>query len=180
MRFTINLATRTYLDHGLINRILGGTLLFLLLLLAWKVMGFCANMGELERLNADIAALEGSLGVHPSSVSGQEFESQQKTIRFYNRIIERKAFGWLELLERLENATPGEVSLAAFSPDAKDANLLKIEGRARNFGQVRSYLERLEGSGAFGEILLLSHADLDLGEKGRGVGFSISCREVKP
>lgn len=163
MRFTINLATRTYLDHGLINRILGGALLFLLLLSAWKVMGLCANMGELERLNADIAALEGRLGVHPSSVSGQAFESQQKTIRFYNRIIERKAFGWLELLERLENATPGQVSLAAFSLDAKDANLLKIEGRARNFGQVRSYLERLEDSAGFGEILLLSHADLDQG-----------------
>ncbi len=181
MRFTINLATRTYLDHGLINRILGGVILFLLLLAAWKLMLFSRNLGELERLDADTVALEGRLGRNRgASVSSREVERQQAAIRFYNRIIERKAFGWLELLERLENATPRGITLAALAPDDRNPGLLKIEGRARHFSQVRTYLEQLEASGAFSDVLLLSHGDLALGEKGRGVVFSISCRAVMP
>lgn len=178
MRFTINLATRTYLDHELVNRCLGVTLLILLILSAWKLLAFCGNLGELDRLDDGIATLEARRGSRPSAVSPQEFDRRQKSIRFYNEIIERKAFGWLGFMEQLENVTPRGVALSSLSSDPK-SGIVKIEGVTRSFGQVRSYLEALEDSRLFSDILLLSHTDLIVGEKGRGVRFSISCRVVR-
>lgn len=177
MRFTINLATRTYLNHQL-NRIMLVSILLLAVLSGWKFVDFCGNMGKLERIKGDIASLEGRLNSHPSGVSAQDFKSQQKSIRFFNEIIERKADNWLALLDQLEQVTPEGIALSALVPDKK-TGIVKIEGRARNFGQVRSYLERLESSGAFRDILLLSHADIAVGSKGRGLHFIISCRAVK-
>jgi type IV pilus assembly protein PilN len=179
MRFTINLATRKHLNHDLVNRCLAAVLLLLLLVTGWKLKQFVGNRGELERLNSGIAALQARLNSRPSSVSEQEFDRRRKNIRFFNDIIERKACGWLELLDRLESVTPRQIALTSLAPDPKSGTL-KIEGVARNFGQVRSYLERLEDSKVFGDILLLSHAEQAVGEKGRALRFGISCRMVKP
>ena len=55
---------------------------------------------------------------------------------------------------------------------------MKIEGRAKGFADVRRYLEMLDASRTFTDIMLLSHHDLTVGEKGKGVLFSISCRTV--
>lgn len=179
MRFTINLATRTYLNHDLVNRCLAAVLLLLLLLSGWKLLGFYNNLGELKRLNGDIAALQTRLNSRPSTVSEQEFSRRQKSIRFYNDIIDRKAFAWLGVLDQLERVTPRRIALTSLAPDPKSGTL-KIEGLAINFGQVRSYLERLEDAKVFGDILLVSHADQAVGEKGRAMRFSISCRMVTP
>jgi len=79
----------------------------------------------------------------------------------------------------LENSTPEGIALVSLAPDTKTGSI-KIEGRARNFGHVRSYLDRLEDSKAFTNILLLSHGDIAVGEKkSSGVQFVISCRLVK-
>lgn len=179
MRFTINLATRTYLNHDLANRCLAAVLLLLLLLSGWKLMKLSGNLGELERLNSDIAALQARLHSRPSSVSEQEFGRRQKSVRFFNDIIVHRAFGWMEVLDRLESVTPPGIALTSLAPDPRDGTM-KIEGVARNFGQVRSYLEQLEDSKAFGDILLISHAEQVVGDRGHAIRFSISCRMVKP
>lgn len=179
MRFTINLATRTYLDHRLINRVIIVTVLLLTTLSAWKVVSFCWNLGELERLKGDIASLEGRLAGRQAGVSEKDYNRQVSTIRFFNGIIEQKSKNWLTLLEQLENATPEGIALVSLAPDTK-TDTIKIEGRARNFGHVRSYLDRLEDSKTFTNILLLSHGDIAVGEKkSSGVQFVISCRLVK-
>jgi len=177
MRFTLNLATRAYLDYRLINRVLAGTLIVLLLLLVWNASRLSNNMGEIDRLTSEIASFESRLNKRPAGVSEKDFNQQQASIRFYNGIIERKAFDWLILLDQLERATPEGVSLASLAPD-KTSGSFRIDGRASTFSQVRTYLERLEDSHDFKDILLLSHTPLLLGEKTRGVQFVISCRAV--
>lgn len=186
MRFTINLATRTYLDHRLVNRCIVAFILVLTALSVWKVMSFSWNLGELERLHSSIASLEKRLSGRQAGVSEKEYNRQVATIRFFNGIIERKSHNWLTLLDQLENATPEGIALASLAPDTKTGTI-KIEARTRNFDHVRAYLERLEDSKAFSEILLLSHRDIAVGDKDitaggrkiRGVEFSISLRPVK-
>jgi type IV pilus assembly protein PilN len=178
MRFTINLATRTYLDHRLINRVIVASILLLTALSAWKVVSFCWNLGELERLKGDIASLEGRLAGHQAGVSEKEYNRQLSTIRFFNGVIEQKTNNWLTLLEQLENATPEGIALVSLAPDMKTGTI-KVEGLARNFDHIRSYLDHLEDSKTFSNILLLSHGDIAVGDKkSRGVKFVISCRLV--
>lgn len=177
MRFTINLATRTYLDHQRVNRFILATLVIALSMLAWNVSRLSSNLGELNRVKSEITAFEGRLNSRPAGVPEKDFNRLLSGIRFYNDIIERKAFNWSRLLEELENATPDGISLMTVAPDKKTGGI-SIEGRAKSFAQVRAYLEKLEDSGAFTDILLQSHKDLLFGEKNRGVQFALSCRLV--
>ena len=178
MRFTINLATRAYPDYQRITRVLVVSLLILISLSTWKALSFFSNLGKLERLRDDIISLEGRLNSRQAGFSEQDYSRQQKTILFYNEIIERKTANWLALLERLENATPEGIALASLGLDKKNGQL-KLDGRARNFSHVRSYMGHLENSKNFTDILLLSHADITVGEKGHGVQFTITCRAVE-
>jgi type IV pilus assembly protein PilN len=175
MLFSINLATRTYLDQRLLNRVCAVAIAVLVLLLGWNVTRISWNMGEQRRLASEVKALEGSLNTRPGGVSEKDFARQQARIRFFNEIIDRKGTNWLNLLELVENATPEGISLAALTPGKKSGEL-KLEGRARSFAVVRQYVEKLEGSKSFSDVLLLSHQEMMVGENGRGVQFSISCR----
>ncbi len=176
MRFTINLATRAYLDHRKINRwfLLAGFLL--VSLTAWQVISVSSGVGELNRLNGEIAAMEARLNSAPGGVSDKDFQGLLAQITFFNGIIDRKSYNWLALLDQVERATPEGISLSRLQPGGLSGEL-KIEGYARSFSQVRAYLERLEDSGAFSQILLLSHRDLEAGERQRGVVFALSCRQ---
>lgn len=175
MRFSINIATRTYLDRKLVNRAGYAVLALLCALLVWNTTRISWGIGELRRLQADNASYENRLNSRPSGVSEKDFTRLLADIRFYNEIIGRKSFNWLALLEQLEGATPDGIALTVLGPDRKTGEL-KIEGHARSFAQVRSYIEKLEDSKAYTSILLLSHAAVAVGEKAKGVNFSISCK----
>lgn len=178
MRLTINLATRTYLDHRRINKIFGAIIALLLVILIWNVTRFSWNLGELRRLKVDIATMEGRLTSRPANVSEADYNRLLTRIRFYNNIIDVKATNWLGLLEQVEVATPEGIALSSLVPDMKSGEL-RIEGRARSFANVRSYLESLEDAEGFTHVLLLSHRDIAVGERTRGVLFTISCRTVQ-
>jgi type IV pilus assembly protein PilN len=177
MRFTINLATRPCLDQQRVKQFCIGSLVLLLALLAWTVVRVARDVMEVRRLAAESAAMEARIVSRPAGVSEKEYGRLLASIRFYNEIIERRSRNWLGLLEQVENATPEGVALVSLTPEKGGAEL-KLEGRAKNFGSVRSYLEQLEDSRNFSDILLLSHRDLTLGESTRGVQFTISCRTV--
>ncbi|MBT1071435.1 PilN domain-containing protein [Pelotalea chapellei] len=177
MRFTINLATRTYLDHRKVNLVIGVVISLLLVLLVWNIIKFSWNFGELRRLTADIVSIEGRLNSRPAGVSEAEYNRILASIKFFNAVIEKKSINWVGLLNQLEIATPEGVSLSSLAPEGPNGEM-KIEGRAKSFMQVRTYLEKLEDSKFFTQVLLLSHRDITVGERTRGVTFSISCRPV--
>lgn len=175
MRFTLNIATRTHLDRKSVDRAGYAVLALLLVLLVWNISRTSWSLGELRRLKADNASYENRLNSRPSGVSEKDFTRLLSDIKFYNEIITSKSYNWLGLLEQLEGSTPEGIALSALTPDRKTGEV-KIEGHARSFLQVRSYLEKLEDSKVFTSILLLSHADVAVGEKVKGVHFAISCK----
>lgn len=178
MKFNINLATRTYLDHRRINSALLAAMLVLLLLLLWNIMTVWQKQSAASRLESEIAAHEATLNSRPAGITDNEFKRLLNSIVFFNAVIERKTFNWLNILDQLELVTPEGIALSSLTPDSATGEL-KIEGRSRNFAQVTSYLEKLEESGKFRETLLLSHRELVLGGGVKGIEFSISCRMVR-
>lgn len=180
MRFTINLATRTHLDHGLLNRLAFCVIAVLLVVVGWNASRLSTNMGKQSRLRAEISAIEARSGAKPGGISDADSNRQKARIRFYNEIIERKSINWLDLLELFENITPEGISLSSLSPN-KNQGEWKLEGRARSFKVVQQYLEQLETSKNFSNVLLLSHKNMTQGENVRGVRgvqFEISCKVV--
>lgn len=177
MRFTINLATRIYLDHRLLNRVAFCIIAALIAMTGWNVIRAASNMGEQSRLNAEIGAIQSRLGTRPHGISETDSSRQKASIRFYNEIIERKSINWLNLLERLENAVPDGCSLSSLS-QGKDQGEWNLAGRARSFKVVEQFLEKLEGSENVSNVLLLSQQNLTLEEKVRGIQFTISFNIV--
>jgi len=175
MRFTINIATRTHIDRKVVDRAGYAVLALLLVLLAWNINSASWSLGELRRLQADNASYEQRLNSRPSGVTEKDLTRLLADIKYYNEIIGRKSYNWLDVLEQLEGATPEGIALTALVPDRKSQDL-KIEGHARSFAQVRSYLEKLEDSKSYTSILLLSHSNITVGEKAKGVHFAISCK----
>lgn len=178
MRFTINLASRIYLDHRLLNRVAFCIIAALIAMTGWNVIRVASNVGEQSRLSAEIAAIQSRLGSRPRGISETESNRQKTSIRFYNEIIERKSINWLNLLERLENVIPEGCSLSSLS-QGKDQGEWNLAGRARSFKVVEQFLERLESSEKVSNVLLLSHQNLTLDEKVRGIQFTISFNVVK-
>lgn len=174
MRFTINLATRTYLNQRLINQISSIVIALLVVALGWNITRISWNVGEQQRLAAEVKALEETLNIRPGGVSEKDYSRQQSRIRFFNEVIDRKGARWLNLLDLIESATPEGIALSIIAPGKKDGEW-KLEGNARSFTVVRKYVEKLEGTKAFTNVLLLSHRDMTIGETGHGVQFSISC-----
>jgi len=175
MRFTINLATRTYVDQRLVSQVCYAAIVLLVLVLSWNCFVAFSNLGELHRLKSDIATYEGRLNSRPKDVPEREYTRLLAEIGFFNGVIERKVFNWLGLLEQVENATPEGVALISLIPDTKTGEV-KIEGRAHSFANLRSYMEKLYESAAFAQVLLLSNHDVTINDKARGVQFTISCR----
>jgi type IV pilus assembly protein PilN len=175
MRFTINIATRTHLDRKVINRAGYAVLILLSILLVWNISRASWGYGELQRLKSEIASYESRLNSRPGGVSEKDFTKLLADIKFYNGIIDIKAYNWLGLLEQLEGATPDGIALTALVPDRK-TGVMKIEGHARSFPHIRSYIDKLEDSKQYTSILLLSHSNVALSEKEKGVQFAISCK----
>jgi type IV pilus assembly protein PilN len=175
MHFTINLATRTYLDRRLVNRVLVGICAALLLVLVWNINRAAWSLGELRRLRADITAYENRLSSRPNGISEKDYTGLLGNIGFYNEIIGRKSYNWMGLLEQLENTTPEGIGLSALTPDMKSGEV-KIAGRAKNFAQIKLYMDKLEDSKVFTSILLQSHSDIAVGERAKGLQFTISCK----
>lgn len=179
MRFDINLATKRHINHRLLKRLAGGSLLFLSALFAFQTFHICSNLGELNRLNGENLAFQNRLNNRPANVSEQEFARMQAEVKFFNGILERKAAGWLETLDKLEKATPVDIAITSFSPDSKTGEIA-IEGQARNFTGVCAYLEKLEASGYFTQIQLQSHKDISDSGKTKGIQFQITFRIAAP
>lgn len=175
MRFSINLATRMYLDQRLLNQISIIVIAVLVLLLGWNITRFSMNLSEQRRLASEVNVLEGNLNSRPGGVSEKDFSRQQLRIRFFNEIIDRKSTAWINLLELVENATPEGITLATLAPGKKKGEL-KLDGRAKSFAAVRRYVEALEGAKSFSDVLLLSHQEITVGQSGHGVQFSILCK----
>jgi Tfp pilus assembly protein PilN len=175
MRFTINLATRIYLDHRKINNLAYCSIAVLFIVAIWNVSRVASLMGEQSRLDKEIATIQGKIGTKPSGVSEAESTLQKAHIRFYNKIIERISINWLSKLDMFEDVTPEGISLATLTPDKKPGEW-KLIGRARSFKAVQRYLEKLETSKNFSNVMLLSHQNISAGEFARGVQFTISCK----
>jgi type IV pilus assembly protein PilN len=178
MRFTINLATKTYINHRAVNGVILASASILLLLLFWNAQRAITAVGERDKLKAEIEAYEAKLNSLPAGVSDAEFRNMQSNIRFYNGIIEKRSADWLGLLGKLEKATPAGIALTVLTPEPKTGEI-KIEGEAKSFDGVRNYLEKLEESKSFRDIQILSHQNSLVGEKSSGVKFAISLQAVQ-
>lgn len=170
MRFNINLATRTYIDARKANAVLAAVIIILSAALLFAVSRLSSNAGQINRLEADL----NKGATSKQEVPAQEYQAVLSRIRFANGVIEQKTFNWLGLLNRLETVVPEGVALTAVQPDIRK-NELRLSGAARNFRNLRKFMETLEDSKIFTDVYLLGQG-MAKTENMTGITFNISCQ----
>jgi type IV pilus assembly protein PilN len=175
MQFTINLATKSYINQKQLYMALTACSIVLLFFLFVNIKIFAFNAAEISRLTkneADSAAKHGASG---RAVTEEEYSRLLASIKQANGIIEKKTFNWLSLLDRLESVVPEGVSLSAVEPGVKDKSL-KLSGTALHFKNLRQFMENLEASVFFPNVFLLDQGEDKTSGPQKGTTFNITCR----
>jgi len=176
MRLTINLATRIYINMRRLNTFIVAAIALLIILLLVNVRNIATDFGEIQRLNNGIAILEGKTKkVTSEAVPEKEYETLLARIKFANGLIEQKTFNWLMLLDKLEGVVPDGIAIASIEPSPKDDGL-KLAGMAKNFGNLKKFMENLEESKYFTDTYLVGQSDTQVSPSQKGIGFNITCK----
>ncbi len=175
MQFKINLATRTYINKKKLDTALTAAMIILLFLLLVQAKISVYNAGEMSRLNSMQTSEEAQSKKKRLDFSESDYKKLLADIKFANGIIERKAFDWLGPLNRLESVVPEGVTLTSLEPNSKERNL-KISGIALNFGNIRHFMENLEGSNSFSDVYLEKHDESKSLDSRKTISFAITCK----
>ncbi|MBI1921781.1 MAG: PilN domain-containing protein [Geobacter sp.] len=174
MRYTINLATRTYVNRKQLNLFLGGAGALLVLVLLYLGNSAFVTILESNRLQKELRPFDAK-SRDAAGVSEQEYGKLLSDIAFANSLIDKKTFNWLALMDRLEGVVPDGVAISAIEPDLKTGGL-KLSGVTRKFANLRSFMEQLESKGFFRDVYLLTLIETKVGETQTGLTFTISCK----
>jgi Tfp pilus assembly protein PilN len=90
-----------------------------------------------------------------ASVDAKQIAAAAAQAKRANDLIDRRTFSWTELLNRLERTLPPEVRLTAVVPnqDRERGIVLGIAVVARGVDDINEFIENLEATGAFEDVL---------------------------
>jgi Tfp pilus assembly protein PilN len=172
MNFSINLATRVYVDFKKVNLCfaLAGVILFSWLL--FSIYSCVDNAAQLRKFAEYKARL--SHGVAAKKVSEHDYTAFLANVKNVNSILYKRSYDWISLLSNLERLIPEGVSLKGLEPSEK-GTILKLSASARNFSAVRRFIENLENSKVFSEIYLTDQTPTKEGSQ-KGLNFTVTCK----
>jgi hypothetical protein len=111
-----------------------------------------------------------------------ELERVLADTREANALIDQRTFSWTELFNRIESTLPSGVMLRAVQPNAKDGRILVTLGViGRRVDDIDQFMERLEQTGAFSELLATSETPEEDGTlRATLVGVYVAGGETAP
>jgi Tfp pilus assembly protein PilN len=157
-----NLSTRPFYNEGVVR-----TWLAILALVAVaatifnvsRVLQYSRSDTELatqaSRDEARAAEVRTTAGKLRASVDTKQVDAASVEARQANDLIDRRTFSWTELFNRLETTLPPEVRITSVRPSLdRDRRItLNITVLARGVDDVNEFMERLEATGAFANVL---------------------------
>jgi len=168
-----NLATRPFYNEGAVRLLLLGVGLVVIAATLFNVARVIqlsrrdtqlvtqASRDEARATELKAAAVRLRATVDPKTLERASTEARQA-----NSLIDRRVFSWTEVLNRLETTLPDDVRITSIRPkiDPRRGIMLTVVVSARAREDVNQFIENLEGTGAFRE--LLAHED-HLDEQGQ-------------
>jgi Tfp pilus assembly protein PilN len=90
-----------------------------------------------------------------ASVDPRQVDFAAADARQANDLIDRRTFSWTELFNRFETTLPDDVRIAAVKPrvDRDRGIVLTINVSAKTVDDVNAFIENLEETGAFANVL---------------------------
>ena len=110
-------------------------------------------------------------GVRPArAIPRERLEAEMKSAQ---AAVRQLSLPWAQLIDSLERAATQDVAVLHIQPDAQN-RVLRVTAEARREGPMLEYLRRLEGTGSFAEVHLISHQVREQ-EAGRPIHFAVQA-----
>ena len=168
-----NLSTRPFYNEGVVR-----TWLAILALVAVaatifnvsRVLQYSRSDTELatqaSRDEARAAEVRATAGKLRASVDTKQVDAASVEARQANDLIDRRTFSWTELFNRLETTLPPEVRITSVRPslDRDRRIMLMITVLSRGVDDVNEFMEKLEATGAFANVLSRDERVNDAGQ----------------
>ena len=157
-----NLSTRPFYNEGVVRAWLA--ILALVAIAATifnvsRVLQYSRSDTELatqaSRDEARAAEVRTTAGKLRASVDTKQVDAASVEARQANDLIDRRTFSWTELFNRPETTLPPEVRITSVRPslDRDRRIMLMITVLSRGVDDVNEFMEKLEATGAFANVL---------------------------
>jgi Tfp pilus assembly protein PilN len=157
-----NLSTRPFYNERRVHLALGVIAALVVAFAVFNVVEFITLSGREAQLGGDVAAAEArvrQLGDETQrlrrSVNKAELEEVTLEAHGANALVDRRVFSWTRLFTQLETTLPDDVRILSVAPRLDTGGQLTI-GLAvvgRRPEDIDAFVEKLEGSGAFADVL---------------------------
>jgi type IV pilus assembly protein PilN len=181
MKLSLNLASRSYVNQRALKRLYLLLGLLLLALLAVQLKVVVRGRAELSEVQNNLSQLRQQLQeMNAVPLSTEQIKLQNQQHLQARMLLERDAFRWSALFDRLEKQLPEGASILSFNPDYTEQSLVLI-GIARNLGDLQQLLDNLHRD-TYRQVFLRSQSRVEVsdgaGGKKTALNFSIKLEGV--
>ncbi|NIQ93897.1 MAG: hypothetical protein GWO11_07380 [Desulfuromonadales bacterium] len=178
MKLTLNLATRNYLDRRKVYLTYGVLLTIFGIFLVFNVMSVVHTQMQMQTVRGHLKEI-GVESVDEPTVNPAEVQRVRSQIEFANEILSRESFRWTKLLNHLEEMVRRGITIESLRPDYRDRSL-RVTGLARNLGDFKSFISRVQSSAHFETVYLYGQTRKEIETAGGGkktaIGFSLQLK----
>jgi hypothetical protein len=156
-----NLSTRPFYNERIVHLLLALAGIIVVLLTAFNAIQIFA----LSRQNTEFSALiardrseaqrltEEARRIR-AGINQNELQATAESADEANRLIDQRTFSWTEFFNRIEQTLPPDVMLTAVQPSFdKNRSIVQMSVIGRRTEDVDAFIEKLEGTGAFFDVL---------------------------
>jgi hypothetical protein len=167
-----NLASKPfYNDRGIRLGIVAGVLIVAALTTfnGLQILTLNRRSGELtareQAARVATAQFREKARITTTALDRKEIDAVQAFAREANKLIDRRAFSWTDLFNRFEETLPPDVRIAAVQPQIDDDGvmLVAVTALARRTEDLHAFLDQLEATGAFREVIARSQSTTEEG-----------------
>jgi hypothetical protein len=167
-----NLSTRPFYNIRAVQAALGALAAFIILFTMFNVISLLQLAASQRALGAravqaqnDATKLKGDAIRVRAQVDAKDLEVVSAAAREAKSIIEMRAFSWTELLAQFEKTLPENVRITAVQPrlERDGRFIIGMRVEARQIGDLEKFLDELEMTGSFHNVLTTDEQATDDG-----------------
>lgn len=107
-----------------------------------------------EAAERDATRLAGRASAVRQAFGAGEVESIAAAVDEANRLVDRRTFSWTEFFNFIDRTLPAGVMLTGIRPEhGEDGVSVAVSVIGRRVADIDEFIERLEGTGAFADVL---------------------------
>jgi Tfp pilus assembly protein PilN len=156
-----NLSTRPFYNERAVQLLLALAALLVVVLTAFNAI----RIFSLSRQNTELSSLVNRDRLEAqrltreaqrirAGINVEELQATADAAAVANALIDQRTFSWTEFFNRIEETLPPDVMLTSVQPSfGREATIIQMSVLGRQIEDIDEFMEKLEATGAFHDVL---------------------------